>query len=97
MANSMLRVIGEAHHQNWRYFLTGDEPCFFYSIDYEQMRLPQGEKAPTRAIRIISTPKVMIIICWSPLRFPVIDALPAGEKFTARYFCDNTVPQIAEQ
>jgi hypothetical protein len=31
------------------------------------------------------------------LGFPVIDALPAGEKFTARYFCDNIVPQIAEQ
>jgi hypothetical protein len=61
------------------------------------MWLPQGEKAPTKAKHIIAEPKVMIIIFWSPLGFPVIDALPAGEKFRARYFCDNIVPQIAKQ
>jgi transposase len=53
--------------------------------------------APTRARHIISTPTVSIAIFWSPLGFPVIDALPNGEKFTAQYFCDNIVPQIAEQ
>jgi histone-lysine N-methyltransferase SETMAR len=53
--------------------------------------------APTRARHIISTPKVLIAIFWSPLGFPVIDALPTGEKFTALYFCDNIVPQIGEQ
>jgi hypothetical protein len=41
--------------------------------------------------------KMLITIFWSPLGFPVIDALPAGEKFTARYFYDNIVSQIAEQ
>jgi hypothetical protein len=61
------------------------------------MWLPQGEKAPTRARSIISTPSVMIIIFWLRLGLPVIDTLPAGEKFTARYFSDNIVPQIAEQ
>jgi hypothetical protein len=41
--------------------------------------------------------KWLITIFWSPLGFPVIDALPAGEKFTGRDFCDNIAPQIAEQ
>jgi hypothetical protein len=40
MANSMLKMIAEARHQNWRYFLTGDESQFFDSTDYEQMWLP---------------------------------------------------------
>jgi histone-lysine N-methyltransferase SETMAR len=53
--------------------------------------------APTRARHIISTPKVLITVFWSPLGFPVIDALPTGEKFIALYFCHNIVPQIAEQ
>jgi hypothetical protein len=97
MANSMLKMIAEVRHQSWRYFLTGDESWFFYSTDSEQMWLPRGEMAPTRARHIISTPKVLITIFWSPLGFPVIDALPAREKFTALYFCDNIVPQIAEQ
>jgi hypothetical protein len=61
------------------------------------MWLPQREKALTKARRIISTPNVMIIICWSPLGFPVIDALSTGEKVIAGYFCDNIGPQIAEQ
>jgi hypothetical protein len=52
---------------------------------------------PARVRYIISTPKVLITIFWSRLGFAVIDALPAGKKFTARYFCDNIVPQIAEQ
>jgi hypothetical protein len=29
MANSMLKMITEARHQSWRYFLTGDELWFF--------------------------------------------------------------------
>jgi hypothetical protein len=93
----MLKMISEARHQSWRYFPTGDKSSFFYSTDYEQMWLPQGEKALTRGKRMISKPKLMIIIFWPPLGFRVIDALPAGEKFTAPYFCDNIVPQIAEQ
>jgi hypothetical protein len=80
MANPMLKMIAEARHQSWRYLLTGDESWFFSSTDYEQMWLPQGENAPTRARHVISTPKVMIIIFWSPLGFPVIGALPAGES-----------------
>jgi histone-lysine N-methyltransferase SETMAR len=97
MANSMLKMIAEARHQSWRSFLTGDESWFFYSTDYEQMWLPRGEMAPTRARHIISRPKVLITIFWSPLSFPVIDVLPTREKFTALYFCDNIAPQIAEQ
>jgi hypothetical protein len=53
--------------------------------------------AQTKERHIISTPKVLITIFWSPLGFPVIDALLAEEKFIAGYFCDNIVPQIAEQ
>jgi hypothetical protein len=97
MANTMLKMIAETRHQSWQCFLTGDESWFCYSTDDEQMWLPRGEMAPTRARHITSTPKVLITIFWSPLGFPVIDALPAGKKFTAWYFCDNIVPQIAEQ
>jgi hypothetical protein len=97
MVNSVLETIAEARDESWRDFHTGDESWFCHSTDHEQIWLPQGEMAPTRARRIISTPKVMIIISWSPLRFPVIDALPKREEFTARYLCDNIVPQIAEQ
>jgi hypothetical protein len=64
MANLMLKMIVEARHDSWRCFLTGDESWLFYSIDHEQLWLPQGERAPTRARSIISTPKVMIIIFW---------------------------------
>jgi hypothetical protein len=42
-------------------------------------------------------PKVMIIIFSSPLGFPVIGALPGGDRFPAPYLCDNMMPQIAEQ
>jgi hypothetical protein len=84
MAYSMLRMIAEARYQGWQYFLTGDESWFFYSTDYEQLWIPRGERAPTRARRIISTPKVMITIFWSPLGFPVIDALPDWRTFTAQ-------------
>jgi hypothetical protein len=97
MGNSMLKMIAEARHQIRRYFLTGDQSWFFYSTYYGYMWLRQVEKAPPRERRIISRLTVMIIIFWSRVGFPVIDALSAGEKFTVRYFCDNIVPQIAEQ
>jgi hypothetical protein len=86
MANSMLKMIAEARHQSWRCFLTRDESWFFYSTDYEQMWLPRGEMAPTRARHIISTPKVLITIFWSPLGFAVIDALPTEESLQHSIF-----------
>jgi hypothetical protein len=97
MANSMLKMIAEARDQSWRYFLTGDESWFCDSTDHDQMEFPRGEIAPTRVSSIITTPKVLITIFWSLFGFPAISALPTREKFTARYFWNNIVPQIAEQ
>jgi hypothetical protein len=93
----MLKMIAEAHDQSWRCFLTGDELWFCHSTGCEPMWVPRGEMASTRARHIISTPKVLIAFFSPRLGFPVNDALPAGEKFRARYFCDNIVPQIAKQ
>jgi hypothetical protein len=35
MTNSMLKMIAEARHQGWRYFLTGGGSWFFYWTDDE--------------------------------------------------------------
>jgi hypothetical protein len=43
---------------------------------------------------MISSPKAMTIIFWSPLGFPVIQALPPNVTFTAEFFVESIVPDI---
>jgi histone-lysine N-methyltransferase SETMAR len=43
---------------------------------------------------MINSPKAMIIRFWSPLSFPVIQALPPNMPFTAKFFLDNILSDI---
>jgi hypothetical protein len=45
---------------------------------------------------IVSTPKVMVSIFWSPIGFPVIPALLPKTKFSSASFCDDFIPKIIE-
>jgi hypothetical protein len=41
-----------------------------------------------------SSPKVMIIMFWSPLGFPVIQALPPRVTFTSEFFADAILSDV---
>jgi histone-lysine N-methyltransferase SETMAR len=45
---------------------------------------------------MISTPKVMVSIFWSPLGFPVITARQSRIKFMTAYLCRDLIPKIVE-
>jgi hypothetical protein len=44
---------------------------------------------------MINSPKPMVVVFWSPLSFPVIQVLPPKMTFTAKFFVDNSLPDIA--
>jgi hypothetical protein len=46
---------------------------------------------------MISTPKVMVSIFWSPLGFPVTPALRLRTTFIAAYLCSGIIPKIVER
>jgi hypothetical protein len=60
------------------------------------MWVPEGEIPQSRPWVIVSTPKVMVSIFWSPVGFPIITALPPKAKFSSAYLCDNIIPKIIE-
>jgi hypothetical protein len=41
-----------------------------------------------------NSPKSVIVIFWSPLSFPVIQALPPKMTFTAKFLVNNILPDI---
>jgi hypothetical protein len=43
---------------------------------------------------MISSPKAMIIICWSALGFRVIQTLPLKVTFTLKFVVDAILPHI---
>jgi histone-lysine N-methyltransferase SETMAR len=96
MAKGLLQNLQQARHQGWRYFLTDDESWFFDATDFERMWLPDRAIPQSRPQTIISTPKVIVSIFWSPIGFPVITTLPPRAKFSACYFCHDIIPQIVE-
>jgi hypothetical protein len=96
MSEGLLKDLEQARHQGWHYFLTGDESWFFYATDFERMWVPDGQMPQSRPRTIVSTPKVMVSIFWSPIGFPVMIALPPKTKFTSAYFCNDIIPKIVE-
>jgi hypothetical protein len=67
-----------------------------YGTDFERMWVPEGEMPRSRPWVIVSTPKVMGSIFWSPVGFPVITALPPRPKVSSASFYDNIIPKIVE-
>lgn len=57
LLKQLLKIIEQARHQSWRFFLTGDESWFFFIEDFEIQWLRHGEKPSTRSKRIISSSK----------------------------------------
>jgi hypothetical protein len=96
MSEGPVKDLEQARHQRWRYFLTGDESWFLNATDFERMWVPEGQMPQSRPRVIVSTPKVMVSIFWSPVGFAVITALPPKTKFSSAYFCDNIIPEIVE-
>jgi hypothetical protein len=43
---------------------------------------------------MIGSPKAMIIIFWSPLGFPVIQAAPPKVAFRSEFFVDTILPHV---
>jgi hypothetical protein len=59
-----------AKHYGWRYIITGDESWFYFTVNPDRVRVPEGAVAPTRSRQTISSPKQMLTVFWSPLGFP---------------------------
>jgi hypothetical protein len=93
-AIELKKVLMLAKYRSWRYFMTGDESWFYYSMDHERIWIPEAATAPTRPKQTISSPEQMLIIFWSPLGFAVIKILPKGARVDAPYFCSEILSLI---
>jgi hypothetical protein len=71
-AESLLTNFRQVRHLGSRCALAGDESRFFYATDYERISLPEEVIPQSRPRTMISTPKVMGSIFWSPLDLSVI-------------------------
>jgi hypothetical protein len=90
----LLVTLRSAKHRGWTDFLTGDESWFWLAIDYEPQWLPRDAERLTRPRKMISSPKAMIVIFWSPFGFPVIQALPPEARVTSELFVDAILHHI---
>ena len=96
LSKRMLDHLRTAKHRSWVKFYTGDESWFYLATDYEHMWMEEGDEPPTRARKMINAQKVLITIFWSPRGFPVVEALPKGQKFNSRYMTDVIIPALIE-
>jgi hypothetical protein len=60
------------------------------------MWIPDGEEVQTRPRRMISGPKRMLAVFWSPLGFILVETLPEGIRFDSQYFCSNILSAIVQ-
>lgn len=95
-SKQLLNVIKQARHQSWTFFLTGDESWFYFMNNYEQQWLHPNEKPSTRPKTIISTPKRMLTVFWSPIVFRIVEMLPKGQHFNSEYFINTILQKIVD-
>jgi hypothetical protein len=85
-------MIGQARHQGWKFLLMGDESWFYFQTGYTRIWLLSDCDPPRRARQIINTQQVMVTVFWSPLGFPVLEALTKRKTFTSDYFYETISP-----
>jgi hypothetical protein len=55
-------VLQSATHRSRRYFLTGDEPLFYFTIDHDHMWIPDGREVWIHPRRTIGSAKRMLTV-----------------------------------
>jgi transposase len=93
----LLGLLQSIKHQGWQYIVTLDESWFYWEIDWEQQWLPEDDEPGTRTRRGIDRKKTMLTIVWNTRGFHVIDAMPRGETFSARYYIDHILTPICRR
>jgi hypothetical protein len=88
------KILLSAKHRGWRYIPTGDESLFYFTINHDHIWLSEEALTPIRPRQTINTAKRMLTIFWSPLGFPLVQLLPKGQYFNARYFGENILQEI---
>lgn len=54
------------------------------------------KKPTTKPKTIISTPKRMLTVFWSPLEFRIVEMLPKGQCFNSEYFISSILQKIVD-
>jgi hypothetical protein len=83
-------------HRRWRYFLTGDESRFYYTMNHDYMWLPDGAEAPIQSQQIIASPKRILTVFWFPLGFSVVKIMSKRQRFDVKQFISTILSVIAE-
>jgi transposase len=96
ISRQLLDVIAHAKHQSWKFFLTGDESWFYFQTDYTRVWLLPESEPPKRVRQTINTQEAMVTIFWSPLGFPILEALGKRKTFASDYFYETIAPQFVE-
>jgi histone-lysine N-methyltransferase SETMAR len=55
-----------------------------------------GEIVPDREQQTVQSPKRMLTIVWNPSGFPIVKALPKGDKFSTQYSTNNILIAISD-
>jgi hypothetical protein len=91
-----IKVLQSARQRGCHYLLTRDESWFDFTIDRDHAWIPDEQEVSTRPKRKISSPKLILTVFWSPLRCSLVELLPNGICFNARYFCSSILSTIVQ-
>jgi hypothetical protein len=76
--------------------VTLDETRFCLSIDRESIWHSSEDEALQMERKIVPTPKMKLKVICNPQGFHMIDALPKGNKFDARYSISHILSPLPE-
>jgi hypothetical protein len=96
-ATKLLEHLQSIRHQESQCILTLDESLFYSEIDWEQQSLPEDDEQGTRTKRGNGHSNMMLMIAWNSNGFHLIDAMPKGEKHSARYHINNITTPICQR
>ena len=96
ISKALIKILNSAKHNNYIYFVTGDESWFEYSYYPSQQWIPIGSQPQTRPNKVLTDKKIMLTVFWNPSGIKVINFLPKGETFNSEYYANNIIKELSK-
>jgi transposase len=94
LSNQLLLEMRSIKHQGWHFIITLDKLWFSFSRDHEQIWFRPDQEPPEWDKHTIQDKKIMVTIAWNALGFDLVEDLPKGRRFNAKYYRNNILTEL---
>jgi hypothetical protein len=96
MVIELLQVLSVQSTRQCYDIVTLDESWIYLFSEHDLMWTAPGEIVVDRERHTVQSPKLMLMVMWTPTGFHVLKVLPKGRKFNVQYYINDIMVAISD-